>query len=313
MRLPLIGPRVKSAHAHWQQRRFAETWDEVNAAARRAFEAESPRLGDEQRRVLAEVRERGYGFAHFDELFGDPALWAALTADVEGWLASEEVRRQGRVYREGGDLGTKKKEYNITRFDKGTVVGWDNPWLAVGTRPELLDLVNGFYGLAAKMLYFDVWNTVAPPERRPPIASQRWHRDPEDRNILKAFLYFTDIDEGTGPFFYVPHSRRGEKYGDVFPLELPYRSKTYRYPEEAELEKRIPPSEWAVCTCRAGTFLFVDTTGFHRGGYATGSDRVVATWAFASQAALDTRRFAVAGDPPPGLSAAARFAVLEGE
>ena len=40
-------------------------------------------------------------------------------------------------------------------------------------------------------------------------ASQRWHRDFNDRHLLKAFLYLVDVDEETGPFEYVAGSARG--------------------------------------------------------------------------------------------------------
>ena len=59
---------------------------------------------------------------------------------------------------------------------------------AARTEPRLLDIANAYLGMWAKLEYVDVWYTppVEDAERR---SSQRWHRDFNDRHLLKAFLY----------------------------------------------------------------------------------------------------------------------------
>ena len=64
---------------------------------------------------------------------------------------------------------------------------------------------------------------------------------------------------------YVPKSRRGERFGSLWPQEFPKGS----VPPPEEFEREIPPSAWHTCAYPAGTLVFVDTSGFHRGGRAS--------------------------------------------
>jgi hypothetical protein len=76
------------------------------------------------------------------------------------------------------------------------------------------------------------------------------------------------------------------------------------------VEAVVPAPERILATGAAGTILFCDTSGLHRGGYATLSPRVLAQWAFVTPASVLPRRFQVDWNAAHGsLSAAARFAL----
>jgi hypothetical protein len=154
----------------------------------------------------------------------------------------------------------------------------------------------------------DVWHSI-PIDVGRRIGSQRWHRDPEDRKIVKIYLYFSNVDQGAGPLEYVPGSGFGGRYEEF----RKWKARGDRYPSDGELERRIPASESVSCVGPAGTAVFCDTSGFHRGGIATTSARIVATWTFCTPAAISAtarRRFTVdyAGRESE-LSPAARFAL----
>jgi hypothetical protein len=56
-------------------------------------------------------------------------------------------------------------------------------------------------------------------------------------------------------------------------------------------------------TAPKGTIIFCNTSGFHRGGFATGKHRVLATWTWDSPAslkALSERNYVFV--PPDGVS-----------
>ena len=67
------------------------------------------------------------------------------------------------------------------------------------------------------------------------ISSQLWHRDYNDKHLLKAFLHLVDVDEDMGPFQYVPESQPGGRYADAWP----WSPLGQNYPSEQELEERI--------------------------------------------------------------------------
>ena len=80
---------------------------------------------------------------------------------------------------------------------------------ASASTKRLLDIANTYLGMWAKLEYVDVWYTPPSTGRAP--SSQRWHRDFNDRHLLKAFLYLVDVDEETGPFEYVPRTAPGQR------------------------------------------------------------------------------------------------------
>ena len=157
------------------------------------------------------------------------------------------------------------------------------------------------------MYHVDVWNTIGVAHDGKRVGPQRWHRDPADVQLLKVFLYFNDVDADNGAMQYVPHSRPGEKYGNLWRQDAPFDGAR---PPEEEFARAIPESEWESCAHPAGTLVFADTAGFHRGGWARTRNRVLATWAYSSPASRWPRPFLLDRDQvPEDLSPRARMAL----
>jgi hypothetical protein len=159
----------------------------------------------------------------------------------------------------------------------------------------------------AKLEYVDVWYSVPQPESGQRISSQRWHRDYNDKHLLKVFLYLVDVDENMGPFQYVAGSQPGGPYADAWGWEPLGQD----YPTEEELEARVPREALQTFTGPAGTFLFCNTAGFHRGGFSTTAPRVLATATYsspASLASLTVRSYTYTGELGE-LDPATRFAL----
>ena len=134
----------------------------------------------------------------------------------------------------------------------------------------------------SKLEYVDVWYSVPQPAAAERISSQRWHRDYNDKHLLKVFLYLVDVDESMGPFQFVAGSQPGGPYEDAWG----WQPLGQNYPTEQELETRIPASAVQTFTGPAGTLLFCNTAGFHRGGFSTTKPRVLATATYSSPASL---------------------------
>ena len=135
----------------------------------------------------------------------------------------------------------------------------------------------------SKLEYVDVWYSVPQPEAAERISSQRWHRDYNDKHLLKVFLYLVDVDESMGPFQYVAGQ----------PARRPVRGRVGLAAARPELPDRggarVPRSRRRRCktfTGPAGTLLFCNTAGFHRGGFSTTKPRVLATATYSSPASL---------------------------
>jgi hypothetical protein len=279
----------------------------ANRGARRRFAQARPALDDVQQSVLEHLRDAGYASLPFSELVADEAVWEELEADASQFVA-ETAAGLARE-QEGGEAQLRRragKEFLVRKYSWGVKLGLDDPWLRLGTNTRLLDLANAYLGMWSKLEYVDVWYTpgAGSDERR---SSQRWHRDFNDRHLLKAFLYLVDVDEETGPFEYVPRSAPGGELDQLWP----WRPLGENYPPEEEFAQRIDGRP-VTFTAPKGTIIFCNTSGFHRGGFATGKPRVLATWTWDSPAslkALSERNYVFDASGNGALSQAQRHAL----
>ena len=250
-----------------------------NRASRRRFDHDRPELDAAQRGVLDALNADGYALTTFAELFPDGQQWKDVEAQSNRFVSDTEAAlagdREGLRVRAG-------KEFVVRLHSYESDLGPDNPWFRVCTSRRMLDLANSYLGLWSKLEYVDMWYSVPQSEDEARVASQRWHRDFNDKHLLKAFLYLVDVDEGTGPFQYVPGSAPGGRYSDAWP----WRPLGDNYPPEGELEQRIPAEDMRAFTGPKGTLVFCNTAGFHRGGFATERPRVLATVTYSSPASL---------------------------
>ena len=146
----------------------------------------------------------------------------------------------------------------------------------------MLDIANTYLGLWSKLEYVDMWYSVPQPVDADRVSSQRWHRDFNDKHLLKAFLYLVDVDAGTGPFEYVPGSAPGGARRRVAVASA--RRATTRPTASSRSGSRTDGIR--TFTAPKGTLVFCNTSGFHRGGFATEKPRVLATVTYSSPASL---------------------------
>ena len=279
----------------------------ANRASRRRYAQAAPVLDDVQQGVLERLREEGYASLPLSELAPDTGVWQDLEADAARFVAETEAGLANE--REGGESGLRRragKEFLVRKYSWGVELGFDDPWVRLGTNPRLLDLANAYLEMWSKLEYVDVWYT--PPagadDRR---SSQRWHRDFNDRHLLKAFIYLVDVDEETGPFEYVPRSAPGGELDRLWP----WKPLGDNYPPEDEFAKQLDGRS-VTFTAPKGTIIFCNTSGFHRGGFATGKPRTLAalTWdSPASLKALSERNYVFVPSNGVTLSDAQRYAL----
>jgi hypothetical protein len=279
----------------------------ANRSSRRRFGQVTPTLDEVQHGVLERLRSEGYASLPFEELVPDPAVWQELEADASRFVADTEAGLASE--HEGGESDLKRragKEFLVRKYSWGVELGLDDPWLRLGINPRLLDLANAYLKMWSKLEYVDVWYTPPAGEegRR---SSQRWHRDFNDRHLLKAFIYLVDVDERTGPFEYVPRSAPGGELDRVWP----WRPLGDNYPPEDEFAAQVNGRS-VTFTAPKGTIIFCNTSGFHRGGFATGKPRVLATLTWDSPAslkALSERNYVHRDSGDVALSERERFAL----
>jgi len=275
-----------------------------NRSSRRQFSSAAPELDEVQLKIVSELDADGYCVIPFSDLVSEDSVTEAIEEQAAEFVRETEAGLAG----DGDALRVRAgKEFVVRLHSYGAELDSDEPWFAVCASHRMLDIANTYLGLWSKLEYVDMWYSIPEAADADRKASQRWHRDFNDQHLLKAFLYLVDVDEGTGPFEYVPGSAPGGPYADAWP----WQPLGENYPPAGELEKRIPEDGIRTFTAPKGMIVFCNTAGFHRGGFATERPRVLATVTYsspASLASLTERSYRYTGSLDP-LDAPTRYAL----
>ena len=139
-------------------------------------------------------------------------------------------------------------------------------------------------------------------------ASQLWHRDRDDRRLVKGFLYLCDVDSTTGPFRYAKGTHRN---GDLT-LDAPADMEGHVPRSTDDQLALVVPDDRVTTFCGpAGTLILADTSGYHCGGLATERSRLLFTFMYTSRASETREWFDRSGSSEPD-DPGERFAVGAG-
>ena len=157
-------------------------------------------------RGLVEALERdGYVTLPFADLVRRRRVGAARDAGAR-------VRRRDGAHARGRRAGQGARRQGVRR-PRPQLRGRDarrrRPWFSIVASRRLLDVANAYLQLWAKLSYVDLWYTAQQPAGDERVASQNWHVDFDDRHLLKAFVYLSDVSGDHGPFEYVRGSQAG--------------------------------------------------------------------------------------------------------
>jgi phytanoyl-CoA dioxygenase PhyH len=258
----------------------------ANRQSRRLLSSHRVELDPLQRRIVDALDADGYIVVSFDELVPDDGTRARVLAEGDAFIAETE-RALADEAAVGAGLGLRRragKEFVVRAhsFDGVTLDPAQNAWFATCVSRRVLDVANAYLRMWAKLTYVDLWYTAPQPPGAERAASQLWHRDFDDKHLLKVFLYLVDVDEDAGPFEYVAGSQPGGRHREPRqwgPMQ------TGRFSEE-EVANHVPTDEIKTFTAPRGTMIFCNTSGLHRGGFATAHPRALATATYCSPASL---------------------------
>jgi phytanoyl-CoA dioxygenase PhyH len=249
-----------------------------NRSARKRFAANGSAVDDVQRRLVESLDREGYVTLPFSELVGED-IWHAVEAQGEAFIAETD-----RTLVAGGRGKVRAgKEFVMRAYSfEGATLGADNAWFSACASRRMLDVAAAYLRLVPKLSYVDLWYTAQQPGTDERLASQNWHIDFDDKYLLKAFVYLSDVDADHGPFEYVPGSQPGGPHHSV----RPWVPMGYGRVLDEDVAKSVPAAEIATFTGPKGTLILCNTSGLHRGGFATAGPRILATATYCSPASL---------------------------
>lgn len=116
------------------------------------------------------------------------------------------------------------------------------------------------------------------------ILAELWHTDAEDRRMLKAIVYLTDVGPEHGPFQYIPKSKVSPSAWRKIKSQIARSSQLGI--SDTEMAQIIPRSDWKSCTGPAGTVVFVDTKAVLHHGKSRTQERAALFFVYTSQQPL---------------------------
>lgn len=246
-------------------------WNYVlNREGRRLYRKHALPENSAVKQAINDVREYGIAVTHLDDLFPGEHMLEKLQAYYKNLPVPDEAR------------ANKSFLVRLEGIGMGDTLNLKSPLVELSLRNEVLAVIAGYIGMLPKFFFYSLEITKPVGADASRVKSQRWHRDPEDKRMCKMFVYLNDVGLEAGPFTYVKGSHYGGSLGKFFP----HRPPVSYYPPDGEVEKRMPKDAVRTMTGKAGTVIFCDTNGIHRGGYATTHERIMLTVGFASKALI---------------------------
>ena len=100
-----------------------------------------------------------------------------------------------------------------------------------------------------------------------------WHKDSEDRRMIKVIIYLRDVEEKHGPFQYIPLSLTCLPNLNNYHLNRKLRQSGYLGINDQQVAKIVSKSAWKSCIGSAGTVIIADTRAILHHGTIRAEDR----------------------------------------
>jgi hypothetical protein len=216
-------------------------------------------------KIMGDLDKDGIAFTSLKELFPE-TNWLEM---LQSWIIANETNLSPK----------NKKKFLLSYFGSGNDysildIDLSNPFMRFYLDDKILKIVCEYLGYIPQLNYLTVEKTI-PLDDVSPVFSQNWHRDPEEKKTMKVFIYVSDVLLVNGPFIYAKKSQPSSKHftNRVHPQKLPHGS----YPSENDVLQTINSEDIVLAEGKAGTVIFCDTAGLHRGGLAKSGERIMST------------------------------------
>jgi len=288
-------PKAILLRPYYRFRGSMPIWRFLNWKGRSLYRRNPPRHNAVSQRIVADLQRDGIAISHLDELFPGERVLESFFAHLKEHELEERAAQSA------------KKAFFLDMWDpERFFMNMRDPFVRFALDRRIIDIAGSYLGMYLKLQALRAMKTVVVQEGQAATQSQLWHRDPDDNRLCKVFVYLHDVlEESTGPFMYVAGSQPGGRWGNVFPQLRPFTPGNPRITDEV-LSAQVPAAHLKMCTGKAGTIIFVDTVGLHKGGYSTARSRFTFLTSFCSAIPYTRppRRKKIIC--PPGFARAAR-------
>jgi hypothetical protein len=221
--------------------------------------------------IIATLRRDGIAVAHISE-FASAEDYRSMAEDYQRRMATYE-ERLARLPPE--ERGRHKPYLDRVATTDDLPLRDDLPWMVLYFHQGLAKIAAAHLGLVPRLGDIELWRSN--PHDAEFQASQKWHRDENERASVKVFLYLNDVGAEQGPLEYV----RGSHYGG--PRHGLLRDRKGRIEDDA-LEAGVPDEAVLHAMGPAGTVVIFDTGGLHCGSRVLAGDRRLSKMTYSTNA-----------------------------
>ena len=177
-----------------------------------------------------------------------PEWVGEIKAYLAGRLARDPYRPELGRFRAPDEV---PPQTHVSHFNNADIVRAPH-LMAIANDPRVLALVEAWMGVKPTLAALRVWWST-PTATGEPEHAELFHRDVDDLQFIKLFVYLTDVGEETGPHIFVEGSQRIDKL-----------TRIARYTDE-QVAEAFGEDAIRRFTGPAGTAFLENTYGMHRG------------------------------------------------
>jgi hypothetical protein len=267
--MQLVGNQLGQRVVRKLRREVNEAVERTNYRFRQMRYAHKlPELDELGKRIVREVNETGISIVHLDELNApsNADLKAAIPRALEDLdrMPLDGSHLEGMEYDKGFEHCVPLNPTHIAKnYPEFYMWGLDERVLDI--IDNLIGLPIAYHGVQARKEFVD--GSVR--------GSRHWHRDSEDRNIIRINMYLRDVlDNDGGPFEYVPRN--------LTPHAKRFSGFEGRIDDDV-MRKVIPESQWRQCIGPAGTVIFGAVAKIYHHGRVPKRPRCAAAWYYTTR------------------------------
>ena len=166
-------------------------------------------------------------------------------------------------------LQDRNKDLEVGYYDIQTTANCPNIFNIVND-DKLTEILSTYFNGPYKLDYIATWWSFKNLNQSPNEKTQYFHRDIDNFNFVKLFLYLTDVDELSGAHQYI-------RFTHTYKIENTISSKNISFDT---IKKNIKDEDLYSFIGKAGSAILENTYGLHRGSTPKSRDRLMISMSF---------------------------------
>ncbi|AUT01585.1 phytanoyl-CoA dioxygenase [Nostoc sp. CENA543] len=209
-----------------------------------------PKLAGRDRLIVDTLKTEGVYITNLEEL--------GLTSTAEMLKVA---------YQQLAQMSATNNQHLSERLPEIYTVTDINQFANWGRETRLLQIIENYLGLPVAFQGVHLRKDLPNANQ---FGTLLWHKDSEDRKMVKIIIYLNDVEQKHGPFEYVPLHLTSFPAINSYRIDYQLWQSGYLGINDDQLDKIIPKSAWKSCPGAAGTVVIADPrTALHHGTIRT--------------------------------------------